>query len=57
MREQHRVTSIVITHDMVTAREVADRVLVLARGKVAACGTPGAILPSLAGAAARPSLA
>lgn len=40
MRERHCVTSIVITHDMVTAYEVADKVALLARGVVAAEGPP-----------------
>ena len=40
MRERHCVTSLVITHDMVTAYEVADRVVLLAHGKVLAQGTP-----------------
>jgi len=40
MRERHCVTSLVITHDMVTAYGVADRIVLLAEGKVAAQGTP-----------------
>lgn len=40
MRDRHCVTSLVITHDMVTAYEVADRVVLLAQGKVVAHGTP-----------------
>lgn len=40
MRERHCVTSIVITHDMVTAYEVADKVALLADGVVAAQGPP-----------------
>jgi hypothetical protein len=39
---------------MVTARAVADRVLVLAHGKVAACGPPESILASLERAADGP---
>lgn len=40
MRERHGVTSIIITHDMVTAYDVADRVVLLAEGKIAVEGTP-----------------
>lgn len=40
MRERHGVTSIIITHDMVTAYDVADRVVLLADGKIAVQGTP-----------------
>jgi len=40
MRDRHCVTSLVITHDMVTAYEVADRVVLLAHGKVIAQGAP-----------------
>lgn len=40
MREKHLVTSIVITHDMLTAYDVADRIVLLANGKIAADGTP-----------------
>jgi phospholipid/cholesterol/gamma-HCH transport system ATP-binding protein len=40
MRESHCVTSLVITHDMVTAYEVADRVVLLADAKVKAQGSP-----------------
>ena len=40
MRDHHGVTSVVITHDMVTAYDVADRVVLLADGKAAVQGTP-----------------
>lgn len=40
VRERCLVTSVVITHDMVTAYEIADRVVLLARGKIVACGPP-----------------
>ena len=40
MRERHGVTSIVITHDMVTAYEVSDRVVLLAGGKSLVQGPP-----------------
>ncbi len=40
MRSLHGVTSIVITHDMVTAYEVSDRVVLLAGGKSLAQGPP-----------------
>jgi phospholipid/cholesterol/gamma-HCH transport system ATP-binding protein len=40
MRERYCVSSIVITHDMATAYGVADRVLLLAGGHIAAAGAP-----------------
>ena len=40
MRERHLVTSIVITHDMVSAYHLADRVVMLARGKIAIDDAP-----------------
>lgn len=40
MRTSHCVTSIVITHDMVTANDVADRVVLLANGQAVAHGPP-----------------
>jgi phospholipid/cholesterol/gamma-HCH transport system ATP-binding protein len=40
MRTAHGVTSIVITHDMVTAYSVADRVVLLAHGQAVADGPP-----------------
>jgi len=46
MRERFFVTSIVITHDMLTAYEIADRVILLARGKVVADGPPQRIFHS-----------
>ena len=46
MRDRYGVTSIVITHDMVTAYEVADRVVLLAHGKAVAQGPPKEIFRS-----------
>lgn len=46
MRERFFVTSLVITHDMVTAYEIADRVLLLAHGKIVANGPPEVIFRS-----------
>ena len=40
MRTGHGVTSVVITHDMVTAYGIADQVVLLADGKAVAQGTP-----------------
>lgn len=40
MRDKFLVTSIVITHDMASAYEVADRVMLLERGRFVAEGTP-----------------
>jgi phospholipid/cholesterol/gamma-HCH transport system ATP-binding protein len=39
-RERFGVTSIVISHDMAGALQIADRIFVLAKGRVAASGTP-----------------
>ena len=46
MRTSHCVTSIVITHDMVTANDVADRVVLLANGQVVAQGPPAELFRS-----------
>lgn len=46
MRERFFVTSIVVTHDMVTAYEIADRVVLLARGKIVANDTPERVFRS-----------
>jgi phospholipid/cholesterol/gamma-HCH transport system ATP-binding protein len=40
LRERFFVTSLVITHDMLTAFEVADRVVLLAGGRVTVTGAP-----------------
>jgi phospholipid/cholesterol/gamma-HCH transport system ATP-binding protein len=39
-RERFGVTSVVISHDMAGALQIADRIYVLDKGKVAAAGTP-----------------
>ncbi len=44
MREKFGVTSVVITHDMVSAFDIADRIAMLIRGVVVAQGTPLEIL-------------
>jgi phospholipid/cholesterol/gamma-HCH transport system ATP-binding protein len=46
MRTRHLVTSIVITHDMMTAYAVADRIVLLAHGRVAVDGDPETIFRS-----------
>jgi phospholipid/cholesterol/gamma-HCH transport system ATP-binding protein len=46
MRERFAVTSVVITHDMTSAFDIADRVAMLVRGKIVAEGTPEAVLRS-----------
>jgi phospholipid/cholesterol/gamma-HCH transport system ATP-binding protein len=46
MREQYLITSIVITHDMVTAYDVADRVALLAHGEIVAEGAPEVLFRS-----------
>lgn len=40
MKKEIGVTSVVITHDMVSAYKVADRISMLYRGKIIATGTP-----------------
>jgi phospholipid/cholesterol/gamma-HCH transport system ATP-binding protein len=39
-RDRFGVTSVVISHDMAGALQIADRIFVLAKGKVAASGRP-----------------
>jgi phospholipid/cholesterol/gamma-HCH transport system ATP-binding protein len=39
LREEMKVTNIVVTHDLTSARKVADRIVMLLGGKVAADGT------------------
>jgi phospholipid/cholesterol/gamma-HCH transport system ATP-binding protein len=39
-RDRFGVTSVVISHDMAGALQIADRIFVLAKGRVAASGTP-----------------
>lgn len=46
MRERFLVTSIVITHDVVTAYSVADRVVLLASGHIVADGPPEEVFRS-----------
>lgn len=46
MRETFLVTSVVITHDMATAYEIADRVMLLENGRFVAEGTPEAFFAS-----------
>jgi phospholipid/cholesterol/gamma-HCH transport system ATP-binding protein len=43
-RDRFGVTSVVISHDMAGALQIADRIFVLDRGKVAASGTPRALV-------------
>ena len=44
MRERFAVTSVVITHDMVSAFDIADRIARLIRGRVVAEGPPAEVL-------------
>ncbi|MBK8694663.1 MAG: ABC transporter ATP-binding protein [Deltaproteobacteria bacterium] len=44
MRERFGVTSVVITHDMVSAFDIADRIAMLIRGRVVALGSPAEVL-------------
>jgi phospholipid/cholesterol/gamma-HCH transport system ATP-binding protein len=39
-RRQHGVTSVVISHDMASALRIADKIYMLAEGRLAASGTP-----------------
>ena len=43
MREKLKVTSVAITHDMVSAYKIADRIAMLYEGKIIEVGTPGEI--------------
>jgi phospholipid/cholesterol/gamma-HCH transport system ATP-binding protein len=43
MREKLNVTTVVITHDMVSAYKIADRIAMLYQGKIIALGTPDEI--------------
>jgi phospholipid/cholesterol/gamma-HCH transport system ATP-binding protein len=40
MREELKVTSIAITHDMTSAYKIADRIAMLYQGKIIEVGTP-----------------
>jgi phospholipid/cholesterol/gamma-HCH transport system ATP-binding protein len=46
MRERFGVTSVVITHDMASAFDIADRVAMLVRGKIAVEGPPENVMAS-----------
>ena len=46
MKKEMGVTSIVITHDMISAYKVADRISMLYQGKIIETGTPGKIKKS-----------
>ena len=43
LQKEMGVTSVVITHDMVSAAKVADRIAMLYEGRIVACGTPAEI--------------
>jgi phospholipid/cholesterol/gamma-HCH transport system ATP-binding protein len=43
MKRELKVTSIVITHDMVSTYKIADRIAMLYQGKIIATGSPDAI--------------
>ena len=47
MRDRFGVTSIVISHDMAGALEIADHIYLLAKGEIAAHGTPSAARPAV----------
>jgi phospholipid/cholesterol/gamma-HCH transport system ATP-binding protein len=46
LQREMRVTSVVITHDMVSASKVADRIAMLYEGRIVALGTPSEIRDS-----------
>jgi phospholipid/cholesterol/gamma-HCH transport system ATP-binding protein len=46
MRERFAVTSVIITHDMVSAFDIADQLAMLIKGRVVAQGPPGEVLGS-----------
>jgi phospholipid/cholesterol/gamma-HCH transport system ATP-binding protein len=46
LQKEMGVTSVVITHDMVSAAKVADRIAMLYEGRIVACGTPDEISAS-----------
>ncbi len=46
LRERTRATAIVVTHDMISAFTISDRLLVLREGKVVTTGTPKEVLES-----------
>jgi phospholipid/cholesterol/gamma-HCH transport system ATP-binding protein len=46
IRERSRVTSILVTHDILQALEISDRVALLNHGKLAFVGTPTAFRES-----------
>ncbi len=46
LQEKLRITSVVVTHDMVSAGRVADRIAMLHQGRIIFCGTPAEIKKS-----------
>jgi phospholipid/cholesterol/gamma-HCH transport system ATP-binding protein len=46
LQEKLRITSVVVTHDMVSAGRVADRIAMLHQGRIIFCGTPDEIKKS-----------
>jgi phospholipid/cholesterol/gamma-HCH transport system ATP-binding protein len=46
VRDQLKVTSVVVTHDMRSARRVGNRICLLHKGRIYASGTPGEIFGS-----------
>ena len=46
LNESRRITSVVVTHDLQAALGMADRILLLKRGKAVFCGTPEEFLAS-----------
>lgn len=46
LQEKLKITSVVVTHDMVSAGRVADRIAMLHQGRIIFCGTPTEIKKS-----------
>lgn len=46
LQQKLRITSVVVTHDMVSAGRVADRIAMLHQGRIIFCGTPAQIQKS-----------
>ena len=46
LREKTKTTAIVVTHDMISAFSISDRILVLRKGEVVTVGTPQEVLSS-----------
>jgi phospholipid/cholesterol/gamma-HCH transport system ATP-binding protein len=41
LKKTLRITSVVVTHDLISAFEIGDRIAMLSNGEIIECGTPG----------------